>query len=160
MRALRLRTWKSEPELVDVDEPEPGRGEVVIRVGGAGACHSDLHLMHEFEGGVLPWGPPFTLGHENAGWVHALGEGVTGLRNGQAVARIGQRPVHDRGERIGEVALLERVAQGHFLHVGRLGWNQLLAHARSIQRGAAADNPPAGYAGPSTDTGAPTFAPG
>ena len=42
-----------------------------MRVGGAGACHSDLHLMHEFEPGVLPWDPPFTLGHENAGWVHA-----------------------------------------------------------------------------------------
>ena len=35
--------------------------------------------MHDFEPGLLPWSPPFTLGHENAGWVHALGAGVTGL---------------------------------------------------------------------------------
>ena len=53
-----------------------GPGEVVVQVGAAGACHSDLHLMHDFEAGTLPWDPPFTLGHENAGWVHALGAGV------------------------------------------------------------------------------------
>ncbi|WP_084965760.1 NAD(P)-dependent alcohol dehydrogenase [Thermoactinospora rubra] len=86
MRALRLQAWKSEPELVELPEPVPGPGQVVIRVGGAGACHSDLHLMHDFEPGQLPWQPPFTLGHENAGWVHALGEGVTGLTAGQPVA--------------------------------------------------------------------------
>jgi propanol-preferring alcohol dehydrogenase len=45
--------------------------------------------MREFDAGLLPWGPPFTLGHENAGWVHALGEGVTGLETGQAVAVYG-----------------------------------------------------------------------
>src|SRR6266545_4454868 len=67
MRALRLMGWKSEPELVEVDEPKPGPGEVVVKVGGAGACHSDLHLMHDFEASALPWGPPFTLGHETAG---------------------------------------------------------------------------------------------
>ncbi|CND74656.1 alcohol dehydrogenase [Mycobacterium tuberculosis] len=89
MRALRLLDWKSDPELVDVADPEPGPGQVVVKVGGAGACHSDLHLMRDFEGGALPWGPPFTLGHENAGWVHALGEGVRGLEAGQPVAVYG-----------------------------------------------------------------------
>jgi propanol-preferring alcohol dehydrogenase len=89
MRALRLLDWKSEPVLVEVEEPEAGPGEVVVRIGGAGACHSDLHLMHDFEGGAAPWGPPFTLGHENAGWVHALGPGVTNLEVGQAVAVYG-----------------------------------------------------------------------
>lgn len=89
MRALRLPAWKSEPELVDVPEPVPGPGQVVVRVGGAGACHSDLHLMHDFDEGALPWRPPFTLGHENAGWVHLLGDGVTGLSVGQPVAVYG-----------------------------------------------------------------------
>lgn len=89
MRALQLPAWKSEPVLVEVEDPHPGPGEVVIRVGGAGACHSDLHLMHDFDAGVLPWGPPFTLGHENAGWVHQLGAGVNGLDVGQAVAVYG-----------------------------------------------------------------------
>ncbi|PZG23396.1 alcohol dehydrogenase [Micromonospora craterilacus] len=89
MRALRLTAWKTEPELVEVDEPTPGPGQVVVKIGGAGACHSDLHLMHDFEPGAVPWNPPFTLGHENAGWVHALGAGVTGLEIGQPVAVYG-----------------------------------------------------------------------
>lgn len=89
MKALRLLGWKSEPELVEVEQPTPGPGQVVIRVGGAGACHSDLHLMKDFDTGQLPWNPPFTLGHENAGWVHALGPGVAGWQIGQPVAVYG-----------------------------------------------------------------------
>ena len=89
MKALRLTAWKHDAELLDVVEPEPGPGQVLVRIGGAGACHSDLHLMHDFEGGLLPWGPPFTLGHENAGWVEAVGPGVTGLEQGQPVAVYG-----------------------------------------------------------------------
>jgi alcohol dehydrogenase, propanol-preferring len=89
MQALRLTAWKTDPELQDVDDPEPGPGQVVIKVAGAGACHSDLHLMHDFEPGLLPWGPPFTLGHENAGWVEAVGAGVSGLSIGDPVAVYG-----------------------------------------------------------------------
>ncbi len=89
MRALRLNDWKSRPELTEVPEPEPGPGQVVIRIGGAGACHSDLHLMDEFEEGQLAWNPPFTLGHENAGWVHRVGDGVRGLKAEQPVAVVG-----------------------------------------------------------------------
>lgn len=89
MRALRLMAWKSEPELVEVPKPTPGPGQVVVKIGGAGACHSDLHLMHEFEEGLLPWSPPFTLGHENAGWVDSIGAGVTTVGEGDAVAVYG-----------------------------------------------------------------------
>lgn len=89
MHALRLLDWHSEPQLEEVPVPEPGPDEVLVQVGGAGACHSDLHLMHEFEAGALPWGPPFTLGHENAGWVHTIGSGVRGLEPGQPVAVVG-----------------------------------------------------------------------
>jgi propanol-preferring alcohol dehydrogenase len=89
MRALRLPGWKSEPELVEVPDPVAGPGQVVVKVGGAGACHSDLHLMHDFEAGAVPWNPPFTLGHENAGWVHAVGDGVTSVRVGRPVAVYG-----------------------------------------------------------------------
>jgi len=89
MKAYRLLEWKSEPQLVDVPEPDPGPGQVVVKIGGAGACHSDIHLMDEFEEGAVPWNPPFTLGHENAGWVHAVGDGVTNVEVGQAVAVYG-----------------------------------------------------------------------
>jgi propanol-preferring alcohol dehydrogenase len=89
MDALQLVAWKHGPELRQVPDPEPGPGQVVIRVGGAGACHSDLHLIHDFTGEGLPWGPPFTLGHENAGWVDAVGAGVQGFEPGDPVAVYG-----------------------------------------------------------------------
>jgi propanol-preferring alcohol dehydrogenase len=61
---------------------------VLIKVGGAGACHSDLHLM-DWPEGTMDFDLPFTLGHENAGWVEALGAGVEGLEAGEAVAVYG-----------------------------------------------------------------------
>ncbi|WP_448624236.1 NAD(P)-dependent alcohol dehydrogenase [Geodermatophilus sp. URMC 64] len=89
MRALRQTRWQSDPELVEVPEPEAGPGQVVIRVGGAGACHSDLHVMHDYPEGAVPFTLPFTLGHENAGWVHQIGPGVHGFEVGQPVAVYG-----------------------------------------------------------------------
>lgn len=89
MRALQITKWQSDPELVDIPKPVPGPGEVVIKVGGAGACHSDLHLLYEFSEGAVPWNPPFTLGHENAGWVDSIGTGVTTVKEGDAVAVYG-----------------------------------------------------------------------
>jgi len=90
MKALRLMDWKSEPEIVDVPKPTPGPGQVVAKIGGAGACHSpDLHLMHGFEPGMVPWRMPFTLGHENAGWVDSVGDGVSTVAEGDAVAVYG-----------------------------------------------------------------------
>ena len=57
MKALRLEHWQSPAVLRVVDRPEPGPGEVLVQVGGAGACHSDLHLMHEFGEGQPPGHP-------------------------------------------------------------------------------------------------------
>lgn len=88
MLAYRLTEWQKPPELSEVPVPEPGPGEVLIKVGGAGLCHSDLHLM-EWPAGAMPFDPPFTLGHENAGWVEKLGDGVSGLEVGEAVAVYG-----------------------------------------------------------------------
>ncbi|MEV5956082.1 NAD(P)-dependent alcohol dehydrogenase [Streptomyces sp. NPDC051987] len=86
MRAVQLVEWGEPPELRDVPVPEPGPGQVLVKVGGAGACHSDLHIMD------APGPPPafttplpFTLGHENAGWVERAGPGVTGFAPGDAV---------------------------------------------------------------------------
>lgn len=84
MTAYRMVGWQRQPEFQEVVVPEPGPGEVRIKIGGAGACHSDLHLM-EFAPGTLPFRFPFTLGHENAGWVDELGPGVDGIEPGEAV---------------------------------------------------------------------------
>jgi propanol-preferring alcohol dehydrogenase len=89
MKAFQLLGLKQEPVIREVDEPEAGPGQVVVRIGGAGACHSDLHLIHDFEPGLMPWEFPMTLGHENAGWIDSMGAGVTGLEVGQPVAVFG-----------------------------------------------------------------------
>ncbi|MGE3956011.1 MAG: NAD(P)-dependent alcohol dehydrogenase [Vicinamibacterales bacterium] len=86
MQAFRL-TSPHTPALVEVVRPEPGAGEVLLRVGAAGACHSDLHVLDD--PGAMGMPLPFTLGHEIAGWVHALGAGVTGFSIGDAVAVYG-----------------------------------------------------------------------
>jgi len=88
MKAFQLTAWESQPELREVAMPEPGPGQVLVKIGGAGACHSDLHLM-EWPPGTLGFDVPFTLGHENAGWVEALGAGVEGVEVGEAVAVYG-----------------------------------------------------------------------
>ena len=88
MRALQIKSWHSEATLVEMEEPRPGPGQVVIKVGGAGACHSDLHMMHG-EDSPAPFPLPFVLGHENAGWVHSVGAGVTTVESGQPVAVYG-----------------------------------------------------------------------
>jgi alcohol dehydrogenase, propanol-preferring len=74
--------------LVDVPVPDPGPGEVLIKVGGAGACHSDISIM-EWPKGVMPFDVPFTLGHENAGWIEILGPGAIGFAAGDPVAVYG-----------------------------------------------------------------------
>ena len=85
MYALRLTRWNQEPELVELPTPTPGPGEVLLRVEAAGLCHSDLHMM-EWPEGSVPFTLPFTLGHETAGTVAALGPGVAGVREGDRVA--------------------------------------------------------------------------
>jgi len=67
--------------------PEPGPGQVLVKVAGAGLCHSDLHFQHAGFPRVpfLTDKVPFTLGHENAGWVEKLGAGVRGLEHGMPV---------------------------------------------------------------------------
>jgi propanol-preferring alcohol dehydrogenase len=89
MRALQLVEWQQPPQVREVPEPEPGPGEVLVRIGAAGACHSDLHLIHDFAPGTMPWPLPFTLGHENAGWVAGLGDGVRGIEVDTPVAVYG-----------------------------------------------------------------------
>jgi alcohol dehydrogenase, propanol-preferring len=85
MQAVRFMGVGRPPQIEEMPKPSPGPGQVLIKIGGAGVCHSDLHVMEE----DLGFTPPFTLGHENAGWVAALGQGVTGFKEGDAVAVYG-----------------------------------------------------------------------
>jgi propanol-preferring alcohol dehydrogenase len=84
MKALQLVGWQKPLELREIPVPEPGPGEVLLKIGGAGACHSDLHIMEAPEGSVSVTFP-FTLGHENAGWVEKLGPGAAGYAIGDPV---------------------------------------------------------------------------
>ena len=84
MTAYRLLAWGKPAEFVRVDVPEPGPGEVLIKMAAAGLCGSDLHLL-DAPPGFFPFDPPFTLGHENAGWVAAVGPGVSRFAEGDAV---------------------------------------------------------------------------
>lgn len=81
MHALKLVS-PGTLELQDVAVPEIGSDDVLIKVAGAGLCHSDLHVLHMGD----EW--PFfgnTVGHEGAGWVEKVGEAVDGLDQGDAV---------------------------------------------------------------------------
>lgn len=74
------------PRFEDVTVPEPNDGEILVKVAGAGACHSDLHVMASAQSETSPWPDSFTLGHETTGWVEALGSNVRGIAIGDAVA--------------------------------------------------------------------------
>ena len=81
MRAYRY-TGQHEAELVEIPTPEPSLGEVLIRVGASGACHSDLGILAA-PPGAFP--APLTLGHEIAGYVDSLGSGVSRWEVGEPV---------------------------------------------------------------------------
>ena len=86
MQAFRLVAAHSAV-LQDVPQPRPGPGDVLLRVGAAGACHSDLHILDADDALGMPM--PVTLGHEIAGWVHELGPGVATVKVGDAVVVYG-----------------------------------------------------------------------
>lgn len=88
MQAFQLTGWQQPPEHREVPVPEPRTGEVLIKMGGVGLCHSDFLFMESPEG-TLPYSLPFTLGHENAGWIAEVGAGVVGLSAGDAVVVAG-----------------------------------------------------------------------
>lgn len=88
MRAVQYRTIGAEPEVVEIPTPEPGPGQVRLKVTAAGLCHSDQFVMSLPEE-AYTFGLPLTLGHEGAGVVDALGDGVTGVEVGQSVAVYG-----------------------------------------------------------------------
>ena len=86
MKAFQFVEWQKPGELRDVPVPEPSPGQVLVKIGGAGACHSDLHILEmEKPAEAGKFKLPLTLGHENAGWVEKLGPGATGFTKGDPV---------------------------------------------------------------------------
>ncbi|MFB0977623.1 MAG: Zn-dependent alcohol dehydrogenase [Myxococcota bacterium] len=81
MKAAVMRANNAPLEIEDVDIDSPGPGEVLVKTVASGICHSDLHVI---EGG-LPMPPPCVLGHEPAGIVEEIGEGVTDVVPGDHV---------------------------------------------------------------------------
>ena len=86
MKAARLHAYHESLALDEVDEPRAaGPLDVVVRIGAAGLCRTDLHIQEgqwaEKSGVRLP----YTLGHENAGWIHEVGSAVTNVGVGDTV---------------------------------------------------------------------------
>src|SRR2546428_8145107 len=86
MNAVRLHHYEEHPMVEEVDEPKiSGPHDVIVRIGGAGLCRTELHIIEgqwkEKSGVTLP----YTLGHENAGWVHEIGSAVSNVAVGDTV---------------------------------------------------------------------------
>jgi len=86
MKAVRIHGYHQQPVVDDVPEPAiAGPLDVVVKVGGAGVCRTDLHIIEgQWEQAMNP-SLPYILGHENAGWVHEVGSAVTNVVPGDTV---------------------------------------------------------------------------
>lgn len=88
MKALQYTTIGQPPEVVEIPKPTAGPGQVLLKVTAAGVCHSDEFVMGLPEE-QYTYGLPLTLGHEGAGIIEELGEGVEHLKIGDSVAVYG-----------------------------------------------------------------------
>ena len=88
MKAARLHSYDDDQLQID-DVPEPnidGPYDVIVRIGGAGLCRTDLHIIEGILKETFPdLALPYVLGHENAGWVQEVGSNVTTVQPGDAV---------------------------------------------------------------------------
>jgi NAD+-dependent secondary alcohol dehydrogenase Adh1 len=86
MKAVRLHAFHSPPVVDEVPEPSIGGPfDVIVKIGGAGVCRTDLHIIDGQWDAAMGTPLPYTLGHENAGWVHAVGSAVTNVSVGDTV---------------------------------------------------------------------------
>lgn len=81
VKAARYYKDETKLKLEEVDTPKAGRGEVLVKVRSAGVCHTDLHFLE----GSMKSASPITLGHEIAGEVASVGEGLAPSRRGERV---------------------------------------------------------------------------
>ena len=86
MKAVRLHEFHSQPVIDDVPEPTiSGPLDVIVKIGGAGVCRTDLHIIEGQWDAAMGTPLPYILGHENAGWVHEVGSAVTNVAVGDTV---------------------------------------------------------------------------
>jgi NAD+-dependent secondary alcohol dehydrogenase Adh1 len=86
MRAVRVTGYHQPLEMADVPNPEvSGPLDVIVRIGGAGVCRTDLHILEGQWADKSQVRLPYTIGHENAGWVDAVGSAVTNVAVGDKV---------------------------------------------------------------------------
>ena len=86
MRAVRVHEYHSDPTIDDIPEPTlQGPLDVIIKIGGAGVCRTDLHIINGDWAEAQNPSLPYVIGHENAGWVETMGPGATGFAPGDPV---------------------------------------------------------------------------
>lgn len=88
MKALQYRIIGSAPEVVEIETPVPGPGQLRLKVTAAGVCHSDAFIM-SLPAKAYTFGLPLTLGHEGVGIIDLVGEGVDERHLGVEVAVYG-----------------------------------------------------------------------
>jgi NAD+-dependent secondary alcohol dehydrogenase Adh1 len=86
VKAVRVHDYKVDPSIDDIPEPElQGSLDVIVKIGGAGVCRTDLHIIDGDWAAIQDPTLPYVIGHENAGWVHAVGDAVTNVAVGDTV---------------------------------------------------------------------------
>ncbi len=86
MKAVRLHAFHTQPVIDEVPEPAIGGPlDVIVKIGGAGVCRTDLHIIEGQWDAAMGTPLPYVLGHENAGWVHEVGSAVTNVAVGDTV---------------------------------------------------------------------------
>jgi NAD+-dependent secondary alcohol dehydrogenase Adh1 len=86
VKAVRIHGYHQQPVVDEVPEPSvKGPLDVVVKIGGAGVCRTDLHIIEGQWDAAMHPALPYTLGHENAGWVHEIGSAVTNVAVGDTV---------------------------------------------------------------------------
>jgi NAD+-dependent secondary alcohol dehydrogenase Adh1 len=86
MKAVRLHGYHQQPVVEEVPEPSiKGPLDVIVKIGGAGVCRTDLHIIEGQWAAAMGVELPYTLGHENAGWVAEIGSAVSNVQVGDTV---------------------------------------------------------------------------
>ena len=112
MRAAILEQPKTRVPVRDLEIQEPGQGEVLLDMVGAGVCHSDYHLV---DGHMTPAALPWVLGHEGAGVVRRVGPGVSSVAPGdKIILSLDAMCGYCRNCSLGSPALCETYLHGPF----------------------------------------------